>query len=274
MNPLDLAILARAFRDTGGFTDPEAAVVLDIPLSTFCALKNQRFNGDAFSLAEIVRRLRGGTPCAMPIIQDFSRRLRDYRQRHGFSQRHAGIALGCSKHTLRGWESGTLPPRLAIPEILRRLALPVHVAAIKAAARKAPLVEPAELAARLRAWRRRHKLTRRQCGEALGVHERTVCAWESCTQFPGAPLLRRTIALIESKPTGVVSTNGRHRAIDRSFGRRLRAWRKARGLNQLAAAIALGLPRDQSLISDYEKGIQFPRPERLAAIEAQIGGAK
>jgi transcriptional regulator with XRE-family HTH domain len=273
MNNLELSMLARAFRDTGGYTDPEAAAVLSIPLSTFCALKNERYIGDAFSVAEIVRRLRGGTPMEIGLAPgEFALRLREYRVRYDLSQREAAIALGCNAQTLRGWEKCVGPMPLAIPELLRRLEMPVHVPAVKAAARPRPLIEPAEFATKLRAWRRRYKLTQCQCGEALGIHERTVFAWETCQQFPGTPILRRTLALLGERPVGVLSRNGRHREIDRSFGRRLRMWRKARGMNQLAAVIALGLPRDQALISDYEKGQQYPRADRLAHILAVIDG--
>ena len=34
----------------------------------------------------------------------------------------------------------------------------------------------------------------------------------------------------------------------------------------------LGLPRDQSLICDYERGNSHPQPERLTAILAIIAG--
>ena len=53
------------------------------------------------------------------------------------------------------------------------------------------------------------------------------------------------------------------------FGRLLREWRKARGLNQLAACIALDLPRDQALISNWENAKSMPRklrPLRALAI--------
>lgn len=275
MNKLDLAMLARAFRDTGGFTDPEAAAALGVPLSSFCAMKNQRYTGSELSLAEIARRLRGAAP--QP-TGDLALALREYRARNNFSLRDAGVALGVSPFTLGEWEHGARPQPLAVCELFRRLAQPVEPRVVKAAARKQPLVTASELSARLRAWRRAHKLTQRMCAEALGIHVRTVLAWEHCTQAPCARVLKRTLDLLEQPPAGVVSTHGwlarNPKQTDRTFGPRLRAWRKARGLNQLAAAIALGLPRDQSLISDYEKGIQFPRPKRLAAIEAQIGGAK
>jgi transcriptional regulator with XRE-family HTH domain len=59
-------------------------------------------------------------------------------------------------------------------------------------------------------------------------------------------------------------------ARSKEFGEQLRAWRKARGLRQMDACAALGLPPDQGLICRYERGEASPRRERMTRILAII----
>jgi transcriptional regulator with XRE-family HTH domain len=179
-----------------------------------------------------------------------------------------------------------MPSALALEEILRRLDRPIDAEKIRASLRPVRIISAEDLADKLRKWRHGHDLTMQMAAEALSIHARTVCAWEACTQYPQPPLLKRVLPLLDGPPVGVRNVNGwrvRRRAAREKavaitgprrwpFGRRLKTWRQSRGLNQLEAAMALGLPRDQALISSYEKGRYFPRPERLEIIEAIIAG--
>lgn len=201
--------------------------------------------------------------------------LKDWRARHDLTQPEAAVAFDVCRETISQWECGGPVRQASLPAVLATLATtlePERIAEIKAAVAIVPPIAPADFAERLRAWRRRHRLTRRQAGEALDVHERTVCAWECCTQFTHAPMLARVLPRLDAPPVGVTSTNGwkartaAHRDPQRRFANALRAWRKARGLNQLEAAAALGLPHDQALISNWERGKRLPKPERLMQI--------
>jgi transcriptional regulator with XRE-family HTH domain len=206
--------------------------------------------------------------------------LKTWRHLHGFTQPQAARVIGCSRETVSQWENGhPIAPQFR-PRLARALQLPSDDPLIlRVQADSRPPIDAAQLAATLRAWRRTHRLTRTQAGRALRVHERTVFAWERRVQFPQPALLRRALAVLAAPPVGDLGANGwhtrarTHRDPGCSFGTQLRAWRKARGLNQLAACIALGLPRDQALISNWEKGKSLPRLERLAAIQSVIGQA-
>lgn len=203
--------------------------------------------------------------------------LKDWRAAHGLTQPQAAAVLGCARESVSEWERGfPIAPRCRTL-ILRCFALPSDdPRLVQVKANALPPIEAAEFAAQLRAWRRTHRLTAAQAGRALRVHARTVYAWEARLQFPQPALLHRALQVLAAPPVGDLGENGRytrdrgHRDPDCSFGKQLRAWRKGRGMNQLAACIALGLPRDQATISDWEKGKSLPRPERLAAIRAVI----
>lgn len=204
-------------------------------------------------------------------------RLKDWRAAHDLTQPQAAAVIGCARESVSMWErGGPVVPRFIEP-LFRSLRLPVgDPRIVKVKGDALPLVDAAELAAALRAWRRTHRLTARQAGRALRVHARTVQAWEQRLQFPQPALLHRALRVIAAPPAGDLGEHGwhnrdrAHRDPDCSFGRQLRAWRKARGMNQLAACIALGLPRDQATISDWERGKALPKPERLAAIRALL----
>jgi transcriptional regulator with XRE-family HTH domain len=141
--------------------------------------------------------------------------------------------------------------------------LPVDEERVREATRRKRPVEPAEFAARLKAWRKHHGLSQAQAERFLGTTGRTVWVWESERSLPNQPLAM-LVKLNESpvKPKPLITPQ--------RFGKLLRQWRKAAGINQADACKALGLPHDQALISRWERGKAMPRPARLKAILAVI----
>lgn len=199
--------------------------------------------------------------------------LKDWRAAHDLTQPQAAAVLGCARESVSEWERDFPIAPHYLARVHRAFALPSddpRIVAVKAAA--LPPIDAAQLATTLRAWRRTHRLSAAQAGRALRVHARTVQAWEHRLQFPQPDLLRRALIVLAAPPAGDLGENGRytrdraHRDPACTFGTQLRAWRKARRMNQLAACIALGLPHDQALISNWEKGKALPRPERLTAL--------
>src|SRR5207249_2878458 len=69
---------------------------------------------------------------------------------------------------------------------------------------------------------------------------------------------------------GWLKRSARQRDPRASFAKKLRAWRKANGLNQAEACKVLGLPLDQALISKWEKRKALPRRTRLSEILAVL----
>jgi hypothetical protein len=72
----------------------------------------------------------------------------------------------------------------------------------------------------------------------------------------------------ENVPTGIhgplaVNPPKRKPAImePRQFAALLSRWRRGHRMTQAQACAALGLPAEQALICDYERGNAFPRPE-------------
>lgn len=272
MNATDFALTLAGFR-VHHASDADAARALGIPLGTFCHWLRRHTTPRPLTRAAILQRIRENrAPDRAVLPAEFRAALKTFRATHRLSQRAAGIALGIRGETLRRWESGVLPDAPALAEVLRRMRMTIDADAARAAIVGPRLIEPDAFAARLIAWRERHRLAQHQAARALGIHTRTVFAWEKLAQFPGRAVLTKILTLLESPPAVPVGTHGWHartrvhRDPHRSFGRKLRAWRKARGLNQLAACITLGLPRDQALISNWEKGKTLPRPERLARL--------
>jgi predicted transcriptional regulator len=68
-------------------------------------------------------------------------------------------------------------------------------------------------------------------------------------RLPNQPLAK--LAESPAKPKPLITPQ--------RFGKLLRQWRKARGLNQLAVARALSVGRDQAKISKWERGKSLPR---------------
>src|SRR5207302_796781 len=115
------------------------------------------------------------------------------------------------------------------------------------------------------------------------VVARTIWTWEKSRELPHAGRLPSVLAAMSGD---WLPTNRKNRVCEKivrakpvipspRFAKALRAWRKARGLKQLAACVVLGLPRDQALISNWENGKAMPRKARLLRLLAIIeGGAQ
>lgn len=80
----------------------------------------------------------------------------------------------------------------------------------------------------------------------LPPRQRTIFAlisnWESGKAFPRKPRLQQLVAALEQPPASGSGTHNWFVARSKKFGEQLRAWRKARGLRQMDACAALGLP--------------------------------
>jgi transcriptional regulator with XRE-family HTH domain len=126
-----------------------------------------------------------------------------------------------------------------------------------------------KLAELMRAWRNRCKLSRVQAAHALrstGLRTmaRTVWTWETARALPQRPmavldLIHGPLAVNPPKPKAAIME-------PRQFAALLSRWRRGLRMTQAQASAELGLPPDQSLICDYERGNAFPRPERIRAI--------
>ena len=135
-----------------------------------------------------------------------------------------------------------------------------------------PLITPKQFATLLRNWRRTHCLTQAQACVALGLpHDQALISdWERGKAFPRKPRLQQLVAALKQPPASGPGTHNWFASRATGFGQKLRAWRKARGLRQLDACAALGLPQDQGLICHYERGEASPRRERMERMLAII----
>jgi transcriptional regulator with XRE-family HTH domain len=196
--------------------------------------------------------------------------LRMWRGRHGVSQIRAAALLGLPHETIRRMEGLAREPKpLCADEILHRLNRPVDPKALAVARRRTRPVEPAVLAAALRKWRKRYRMNRERAAAALRAMGffttgRTIWVWETERMLPRQPLA--LMRMLEAKPP----RPPRKPKPDKSFGRRLRAWRKGRGLTQREALTLLGVPGDQAKWSDWERGKKIPKnvPALIARMEA------
>jgi transcriptional regulator with XRE-family HTH domain len=267
MNAIEFSMMLAEWRGRGGFTDAEAAAALGCNYGTFRQWLSGACVPDYFTMVAVVRQMREGRDPLADVrltAAEFAMMLKGWRAKHGFSQRQAAMAIGCTYGALQGWEKQQHAPRQpALAEIIRRLRMPVDAERVREATKRKRPVEPAEFAARLREWRKRHGLSQAQAGRFLGTTGRTVWVWESMRSLPNQPLaMLAKLAESPQKPRPMITPQ--------RFGRLLRAWRKANGINQAAACRALGLPLDQALISNWERGKAMPRPARLKALLAKI----
>ena len=92
--------------------------------------------------------------------------------------------------------------------------------------------------------------------------------------MPQKRRLKQIVAALQQPPASGPGTHNWYKARSDEFGRKLRAWRKARGLRQMDACAVLGLPRDQGLICRYERGEASPRRERMTRMLAIIAGTE
>jgi transcriptional regulator with XRE-family HTH domain len=207
---------------------------------------------------------------------EFGLLVTEWRFQHGLSQPQAGVALGVGRDTVSDWERQVcMPPQPALAEVLRRLRMPVNVPAIKAATQRKRPIEPREFARQVSQWRRRHRLTQEEAAAVLGTSRRNVWVWEAARALPWRPQdvlarLAQPFTRNEPKIAAVLPPKPKPLITPSRFARLLRDWRQAHRLTQLQACIALGLPRDQALISDWENGKAFPKPERLRRIVAAL----
>ena len=237
---------------------------------------------------------------------EFAGVLKGWRVRHGFTQREAAAAIGVRTDTIRGWETRKGCPRQpALGEMLRRLRMPVDVDLVKRAVKPPPPIEREKLPGCC--WRGESAADARGGGvcaahggleddrpDALDMGEREgdgaaaagraethialglphdqalISNWESGKAFPRKPRLQNLVAALEQPPASGSGTHNWFVARSKEFGEQLRAWRKARGLRQMGACAALGLPPDQGLICRYERGEASPRRERMERLLAII----
>ncbi len=224
------------------------------------------------TLAAVMRRIDGGTTTAIAETTptELAARCRVWRARHVLSQVQAAALLQFPRSTFRGIESmkRQMGP-MAADEILRRMGEPLDPEALAMARRRTRPVEPAELANALRKWRRRYRMSRERAAAALRemgffTTGRTIWVWEAERMMPRQPLA--LMKMLDAKPP----KRPRKPKPDKSFGRQLRAWRKGRGLTQVQALVALGVPGDQAKCSDWERGKKLPKnvPALVAKMEA------
>lgn len=270
------AMLTEWFGRTG-LSSADAANVLGCPVVTFRGWLAGRSEPDYFTRCAVERQMRDGHDRLSDVRMspaEFADVLKGWRVKHGFTQREAAAAIGTSAETVRGWESlGGVPRQPALGEILRRLRMPVDVELVKQATKRPRPIEPEKFAELMRAWRRRCKLSRAQAAHALRsvaglkTTDRTIWVWESARALPQRPLavlelIHGPLAANPPKPKPLIAP--------KQFAKALRDWRRTHCLTQAQACVALGLPHDQALISDWESGKAFPRKPRLQQLVAAL----
>ena len=273
MSTAEFATLLAEWRARHGFTDAEAAAAMGIPYGTFRGWLSQRGLPRPTAMAGVMRQVREGLNPMMEVKMssfELAARLKEWRAIHQLSQVQAASVLNLPRNSVREIESAqheAHQPMLG--EVLVRLNAPVDEETLIAARRRARPVEPEEVAKRLRAWRRKHKLTRTQAARALTelgyfTTDRTVWVWETARMLPNRA--KALLQLLEQPlPAGVKPKTAPHPEV-RRFPKLLRAWRKQRGLNQAEACRALGVCVDQGKISRWENGKQLPRLEVVLSL--------
>lgn len=239
---------------------PIAAAALGVSYGTLMGWLGSRMPC-SLTRAAVLRRMDRGAedPAAEVNTIELAARCRRWRAVHGLSQVQASRLLDLPRSTFRTIESMKRPtPRLAAQELLHRMSQPVSTEAVEVVTKRTPLAEPAALAAALRQWRKRHRMSRDRAATALTAlgfftTGRTIWVWETARMMPRQPLA--LIKMLEAKPP----KPPRKPKPDKSFGRQLRAWRKVRGLTQTQALAALGIRGDQAKLSDWERGKKIPK---------------
>ena len=132
--------------------------------------------------------------------------------------------------------------------------------------RAACLVEPVTLGVHLDNRRLDLGLVQADVAEMLGTTVDTIRNWEANRVYPRGYVLARVIAFIGYDPDDTQSD---------TLGKRLLAWRGARGIRQFELAKMLGIGRDT--LSSWESGLRKPQKRmrvRVAAFleEHQDGG--
>lgn len=287
MTAAELANALKEWRAEHGFSQRQAAVTIGTGKDVVRGWERGHGIPRQPGLGEIFRRLRMPVDAALvkqatkrqPAIEPkkFAELFRAWRRRCKLTQNEAAYAirsatgLHTTGRTVWVWEAArTLPqrPRLVLDLIHGPLAVnPPRPKQPK------PIISRTQFAALLRNWRRTHCLTQAQACVALGLPNdpALISSWESGKAFPKKQRLEKLAAALKQPPASGPGTHRWFAERASNFGQQLRAWRKARGLRQVDACAVLGLPRDQSLICDYERGKSHPQPERMSAILAIIG---
>ena len=262
----EFATVLAEWRARHGFTDAEAAAAMGCSYGAFRGWLSQRGLPHPLAMAGVLRQIRDGLNPMMQVrmtSSELATRLKEWRAVHRLNQHQAAFVLDLSKEAVRAWESATqevYQPMLG--EMLIRLNTSGSEATLTAARKRVRPVEPEEVAKRLRAWRRKHKLSRGRAARALTelgyfTTDRTVWVWETARMLPNRA--KALLQLLEQPlPAGVKPKTAPHPEV-RRFPKLLRAWRKQRGLNQAEACRALGVCVDQGKISRWENGKQLPR---------------
>ncbi len=286
MDAITFSTILREWRHQCGYTDPQAAAALGVGTSTFCRWKNY-FLPDELLVAGVVHRIRQGDDLAPVCVgAELALKLKDWRARHGLNQVEAAHALSLKPNAVRELERAeNLPDALHFiraREVLRRMEREPDVAAAKQACAPKPPMTAEAFAARLRSWRKARRLTQPRAAAAVSalgvvVGDGTWAKWERCDQTPWPSPMRLVLAALarapRPAPPAPTSRIRPHREMPmepRKFCCLLKRWRKGHRLNQAEACAMLGLPADQALLSNYERGNFIPRPERMRAILAII----
>ena len=289
MNTIEFSTMLAEWRERNGYTDAEAAAAVGARYGTFLHWLNGHCLPHYFTQVAVLRQIRDGRD---PLVDmrmtpaEFADTLKNWRAGHGFTQSEAAVALGCTFGAVQGWERQKgIPQQPALAEIVRRLRMPVDEERVKLASKRQPVIEAEAFATMFREWRRRHRLTQTQAAAALATigiraHARTIWCWETARALPQAHKLAVVLDRI-SPMSDWHPLNRRNRVCEKiirqkpviapeKFGRLLREWRKRLGINQIEAAVELGVGRDQAKISKWEKGRQMPRKPVLLAVLARL----
>ena len=273
MTTAEFATVLAEWRARHGLTDAEAAAALGCSYGAFRGWLSQRGLPHPLAMTGVMRQVRDGLNPMMQVkmtSNELAARLKEWRAIHRLNQLQASLVLDLPTHTVRGWE--TLRHEVYQPmlgEMLIRLQAPIPASVLNEARKRVRPVEPEEVAKRLRAWRRKHKLSRGRAARALTelgyfTTDRTIWVWETARMLPNRPK-----ALLEKLelplPACVKPKAVRHPEL-RRFPKLLRAWRKQRGLNQADACKALGVCIDQGKISRWENGKKLPRLEVVLSL--------
>jgi len=287
--PAEFADALKGWRVKHGFTQREADAAIGAGTETVRGWETQKGCPRQPALGEILRRLR--MPVDVDLVKQATRKpkpiepekfaelMRTWRQRCKLSRAEAAYALRSTglrttERTIRVWEAAREFQRrpMAVLELIHG---PLAVNPPRAPKPK-PLIAPRQFATLLREWRRKYCLTQAQACVALGltVDQSLISNWESCKAFPRKPRLQQLVAALKQPPASGPGTHNWFAARSNEFGQKLRAWRKARGLRQMDACAALGLPNDQGLICRYERGEASPRRARMTRVLAIIAGTE
>jgi transcriptional regulator with XRE-family HTH domain len=291
MTRTEFAETLKAWRIKHGFSQRQAAVAIGTMTDTVRRWESLNTVPCQPGLGEILRRLRmpvdaelvkQATRTPRPVEPEkFAGLLRAWRRRRKLSRAEAAEELRSAGQRTTGrtiwiWETAREYPRRPLV-ILDLIHGPLAVnPPTPRKPRSRALITPRKFATLLREWRRKYCLTQMQACAALGLKRdpAVISDWERGRHFPQKSRLLSVVAALQVPPSTGPGTHNWYKARSDGFGKKLREWRKARGLRQVDACAALGLPRDQGLICLYERGEASPRHERMTRLLAIIEGTE